>query len=101
MIYSAFRNTLFAFFLFIAVKATGQPTISSFTPSSGPLGTSVSITGTNFNAVPANNIVYFGAVKATVTSGSTTNLTVTVPAGATYNPISILDNSTGLMAYSS
>ena len=100
MMYSipAFRKTIFAFLLLIAVKATTQPTISSFTPSSGPLGTSVNITGTNFNAVPANNIVYFGAVKATVTSGSTVILTVTVPAGATYDPISVLDNSTGLIA---
>ena len=103
MIYSlsAFRNTLFTFFLFIAVKATAQPTISSFTPSSGPVGTSVTITGTNFNAVPANNIVYFGAVRATVTSGSTTSLTATAPAGATYQPISVLDNATGLSGYSS
>src|SRR6188508_160230 len=103
MIYSipAFRNTLFAFFLFIAVKATAQPTVNSFTPSSGPLGTSVIITGTNFNAVPANNIVYFGAVRAMVISGSTISLTVTVPAGATYQPISVLDNITGLTGYSS
>jgi len=103
MIYSlpAFRNTLFAFFLFMAVNATAQPTISSFTPSSGPLGTSVIITGTNFNAVHASNIIYFGAVKATVTSGSTISLTVTVPAGATYEPISVLDNITGLTGYSS
>ena len=65
------------------------------------MGTSVTITGTNFNAVPANNIVYFGAVKATVTSGTTMSLTVTVPAGATYQPISVLDNATGLTGYSS
>ena len=51
--------------------------------------------------MPANNIVYFGAVKATVTSGTTISLTVTVPAGATYQPISVLDNATGLTGYSS
>ncbi len=103
MIYSlpAFRKTILAVLLFIAIKTTAQPTISSFTPSSGPLGTSVIITGTNFNAVPANNLVYFGAVKATITSGSTTNLTVNVPAGTTYQPISVLDNVTGLTGYSS
>ncbi len=73
---------------------------TSFTPSSGPIGTNVTITGTNFNSVPANNIIYFGAVRATVTSGTTTSLNVTVPAGATYQPISVLDNSTGLTGYS-
>ena len=51
--------------------------------------------------VPTNNIVYFGAVRATVTSGTTTSLTVTAPAGATYQPISVLDNATGLTGYSS
>ena len=97
----AICKTIFAFLFFITVKATAQPTISSFTPASGPVGTSVTITGTNFNAVPANNIVYFGAVKATVTAGTTISLTVTVPAGATYQPISVLDNATGLTGYSS
>jgi hypothetical protein len=94
-------KTIFAFLLFITLKATAQPTLISFNPTSGPVGTSVTITGTNFNAVPANNIVYFGAVRATVTSGTTMSLTVTVPAGATYQPISVLDNATGLTGYSS
>ena len=96
-----FCKTLFAFLLLFTLKATAQPTISSFTPSSGPVGTSVIITGTNFNSVPANNIVFFGGVKATVTAATTTSLTVTVPAGATYQPISVLNNSTGLTGYSS
>ena len=65
------------------------------------LGTGVIITGTNFNALPANNTVFFGAVKATVTSGTTSSLTVTTPAGATYQPMSVLDNATGLTGYSS
>ena len=97
----AICKTIFAFLLFVTLKVTAQPTITSFTPSSGPVGTSVTITGTNFNAVFANNIVYFGAVKATVTAGTTTSLTVTAPAGATYQPISVLDNATGLTGYSS
>ncbi len=76
------------------------PTISSFTPAVGPIGTTVTITGTNFNATASANIVYFGAVKAAVTSASTTSLTVSVPAGATYQPITVLNTSTGQLAYS-
>jgi gliding motility-associated-like protein len=76
------------------------PTITSFTPASGPVGTSVTITGTNFNITAANNIVFFGATMATVTAASTTSLTVTVPAGATYQPISVLNGATNLIGYS-
>jgi hypothetical protein len=97
----AICKTIFAFLLFITVKVTAQPTITSFTPSSGPVGASVIISGTNFNAVPANNIVYFGAVRATVTASTATSLTVTVPAGATYQPLSVLNTATGLTGYSS
>ncbi|HXR82058.1 MAG TPA: FG-GAP-like repeat-containing protein, partial [Saprospiraceae bacterium] len=69
------------------------PTITSFAPSSGPVGTTVVIAGTNFHAIAANNTIWFGTVKATITSGTTTSLTVTVPAGATYQPISVTSNN--------
>ena len=65
------------------------PTITSFTPSSGPIGTTVTITGTNFSTIASNNIVWFGATKAPVSAATATQLTVTVPTGATYQPISV------------
>ena len=73
------------------------PTITSFSPTVGPVGTTVSITGANFRSTPAENIVYFGAVKAPVISASSTALTVTAPAGATYEPITVTTN--GLTGY--
>ena len=90
-------------FLFIALfqvfDILSQPTISSFSPASGPAGTAVTITGTNFSATPASNIVFFGAVRANVTAAATNSLTVTVPAGATYQPIGVTVNN--LTGYSS
>ncbi|HKW30393.1 MAG TPA: FG-GAP-like repeat-containing protein [Verrucomicrobiae bacterium] len=74
------------------------PMITSFTPTSSLIGTNVTITGLNFSPVASNNIVYFGAVRATVTTANATNLTVTVPVGATYAPITETVN--GLTAYS-
>jgi hypothetical protein len=70
-------------------NAPVAPTITSFSPKTGAVGTAVTITGTNFNPVAANNIVYFGAVRATVTSASSNSLTVLVPPGASYYPISV------------
>ncbi|MBI4658648.1 MAG: VCBS repeat-containing protein [Verrucomicrobia bacterium] len=75
------------------------PTIFSVNPTKGEVGATVTITGSNFSATPANNIVRFGAVKATVTAATATQLTVTVPAGATVGPISVTATS-GLSAFS-
>jgi gliding motility-associated-like protein/uncharacterized delta-60 repeat protein len=65
------------------------PTIISFTPTSGPIGSTVTITGTDFDPIPGNNIVFFGATRATVSAATTTSLTVTVPVGATYQFITV------------
>lgn len=79
--------------------ASPVPTITNFTPTSGSVGTTVTITGTNFSPTPGNNIVFFGATQAVVTTATATQLSVTVPVGATYQRISVLVN--GLTAFSS
>jgi hypothetical protein len=66
--------------------------ITSFSPISGPIGTIVTINGSNFNTTPANNIVYFGSVKAQVITAATGQLTVAVPVGTTYEPITVTVN---------
>ena len=76
------------------------PTITSFLPQTGAVGSAVTITGINFNATPSSNVVYFGGVKAPVNSASATQLLVTVPIGASYAPISITDVVSGLTGYS-
>lgn len=66
-----------------------SPTISSINPTSGLVGSSVVITGTNFSPLLANNTVRFNGVQATVTNASSTSLTVTVPPGATTGFITV------------
>lgn len=83
----------------IAVSST-IPTITSFTPQQAIPGASVTITGTNFSNQSANNVVFFGATKATVTAASSTSVTVTVPYGAKYAPISLVNLDNGLSATS-
>src|SRR5258705_10003288 len=84
--------------LLISSELFSQPAISSFSPQSGAVGTSVTISGSNFSTTPANNIVFFGVVRANVTTASASSLTVSVPASATYQPISVTVNN--LSAYS-
>ena len=66
-----------------------QPVITAVSPLSGPLNSTVTITGSNFSSTPSANIVWFGSVPAPVTTASSTSLTVTVPPGASYQPITI------------
>jgi hypothetical protein len=67
----------------------GVPQITSFSPAQATAGSSVTISGVNFSSVAGENAVYFGPVRGSVTAATATALTVSVPAGATYSPISV------------
>ncbi|MGL1886616.1 MAG: BspA family leucine-rich repeat surface protein, partial [Reichenbachiella sp.] len=78
-----------------------QPNITSFSPTSGEVGSSVTITGVNFNPVVTDNIIYFGGIRvpnadiANVVAGS--QISVIVPVGAnSLSHITLFDNSTNL-----
>ena len=63
------------------------PTITSFTPATGAVGSTVVITGTNFTAASQ---VTFGGISASVYSvNSATQITVVVPIGAVTGPIAV------------
>src|SRR5467141_4167519 len=66
--------------------ASTSPTITSFAPTSGPVGGSVTINGTNFTGATA---VAFNGVSASFTVSSATAIQATVPAGATTGPLSV------------
>ncbi len=76
-----------------AFTVTVPPAISGFTPSSGPVGTSVTIAGTGFSATPAENSVTFNGTAATITSSTPTSIDVTVPTGATTGPVAVTSPS--------
>jgi len=59
------------------------PSIASLNPTSGLIGTSVTIAGANFGATQGTSTVKFNGTAATPTSWSTTSIVVKVPAGAT------------------
>ncbi|HAS44124.1 MAG TPA: hypothetical protein DCS93_26840 [Microscillaceae bacterium] len=63
--------------------------ITDFNPKSGVIGTNVTITGVNFDAIAGNNLVKFNGTSAVVTTATTTQLQVTVPDGATTGKLSV------------
>lgn len=85
----SFTLLFFFFAEFVLSSQTFGQKITSFTPATGPVGTVVTLTGTDFGATPETNTVFFGAVKALVTEASATQLKVKVPFGTTYQPISV------------
>jgi hypothetical protein len=62
------------------------PVVSGFSPTSGAAGTSVTVTGTGFSGASA---VTFNGVASTFSVSSDTQLTATVPAGASTGPIAV------------
>jgi hypothetical protein len=80
-------------FALTACENNDQPApvlaITGISPAQGPVGSDVTITGTQFSATAADNEVKFGNAVAAVKTASPTELVVTVPGGATNGPISV------------
>lgn len=85
---------LLALTLIVAGCGSGSDTkplaVNSFSPTSGPVGTQVTISGTSFSSTASDNSVTFaGNASATVTSASSSQIKVTVPDGAMTGPITV------------
>jgi hypothetical protein len=61
---------------------SATPYIVSLSPTSGSVGSSVTIAGINFGATQGANSVLFGNVEAVTTSWATNGIVAKVPAGA-------------------
>jgi YD repeat-containing protein len=75
--------------LSISRGSAQQLSIISFSPSTGPIGTTVTIYGTAFSTTPSQDTVKFNGTTATVTSASATAVVVAVPSGATTGTITV------------
>lgn len=73
-----------------------RPTISSISPTSGGIGQSVTITGTNYGASQGSSTVTFnGIAAASITSWSATQIVALVPSGATTGQVIVTVNTVG------
>jgi hypothetical protein len=68
---------------FTFTVTTAAPSITSLSQTSGPVGTTVIINGSNFGATKNGSNVTFNGTTASTTAWGTTSITVTVPTGAT------------------
>jgi hypothetical protein len=76
---------------------SSTPTISSFTPSSGAVGTEITIAGANFTSV--TSVKFNGTAAANYVVNSSTQIHATVPSGATTGKISVITaNGTAVSA---
>ena len=68
-------------------SSAAAPTLTSFAPTSGPVGTSVTLTGTGFTG--ASSVAFNGTSAPGYTINSDTQITVAVPTGATTGTIAV------------
>lgn len=81
--------TATSFTVTTSIASYVQPKIQNFTPSSGPVGTVVTVNGSGFTGA---NVAWVGAAhNGAVSVVSDTQLRVTIPAGATTGAIGIFN----------
>jgi subtilase family serine protease len=71
----------------VSTISTPAPSISSISPTSGPVGTQVVITGSNFGASQGSSVVTLSGAPVTVNSWGASSITITIPSAATTGPL--------------
>src|SRR5207249_425113 len=68
----------------VTFTVTGAPSITSLTPNTGAVGSSIVIAGSNFGPSVGNgNVKFNGTSATTIMSWGASSITATVPSGAT------------------
>ena len=78
---------------FIDIVGPPPPSIASLSPTSGAVGTAVTISGANFGSTQGSSSVRFNGTTATPASWSPTSIVAPVPSGATTGPVVVTVNS--------
>ncbi len=77
----------------VVFTVTPPPSITSLSPTFGPVGTSVTIAGANFGSMQGTSTVTFNGISAgTATSWSPTSIVIPVPAGATTGNVVVTES---------
>jgi len=73
----------------ISQNPSSAISITEFTPTNGPIGSSITLYGTGFSATKSNDSAKFNGKFATVLSATTTQIVIKIPTGATTGTISV------------
>jgi RHS repeat-associated protein len=73
----------------IPFSVEGLPTVASVSPSSGQVGSTVTISGSGFGSAQRASSLSFNGAPAFVSAWSDTSLTAVVPPGATTGPVNV------------
>lgn len=76
-------------------SGSNPPTITSLSPSSGPVATLVGIEGSGFGAEQGTSTVTVNGIKAFVTFWNNNTITFAVPQGATTGPVQVVVRGVG------
>ena len=76
----------------------GQRAIVDFSPTQGQEGTAVTIRGLGFGPTPADNVVRFNGIAATILSANSQEIQATVPTGASSGKIAISVGGTTIVS---
>jgi RHS repeat-associated protein len=79
----------------VLVTGVVTPAITSISPTSGVIGTSVTVTGMNFGPTQGTSSVRFNGITATPTSWSNTQIVTPVPSGASTGPVTVVVGGNG------
>src|SRR5262249_39536464 len=69
------------------------PQVNSVSPTSGVVGTQVTVNGSGFGASQGTSTISFNGSTATVNSWSATQIVATVPASAATGPVQVTANA--------
>jgi hypothetical protein len=68
-------------------SAAPAPVITSVSATTGPIGSQVTVSGSNFGATQASSVVLLNGTPVTINTWSATSINITIPAGATSGPL--------------
>ena len=91
LVFTTIRLLVIACLLFSGTKyaSAAAPTISNFTPTIGTAGTTVTISGADFDLIPTNTTVKFNGIDAVVNIIDSSTIEAVVPALTTTGSITV------------